>query len=137
MNHNLRKPVVDILIPLLSANKQTTGVLRKKDCYCFEGLLCEAYRQAHPDVGCGWVLDQGTYTFYVHYRGSTGQHHYEFDNAVAPWVVRRWATGGTYPRFAREHSRFANSECKPLTSASTLNDQGWTFAKFKKELQRD
>lgn len=137
MNHNILPSVVDLLIPLLSANKQTTGVLRKKNCYCFEGLLCEAYRQANPDVGCGWVNDQGTYVFYVHYKDDHG-HHYESDDEIAPLVVRRWATGGSrHPRFEREHSRFANRECEPLTLAATLNDEGWTFAKFKNELQRD
>ena len=65
--------------------KQCRGTLSTEPkCYCFEGVVCEAYRREHRDRAY-WHRRRGSRKFCLKGKGST---------STAPFCeVRDWATG--------------------------------------------
>jgi hypothetical protein len=59
--------------------RKTVGALRKGDCYCTLGVLCDLYRKKHKRVE--WVKDTGSRDTYSLY----GLH------AMLPTQVQEWA----------------------------------------------
>lgn len=109
MNHNIKPEIAQKLCALLPTLQQCKWRLRKGDCFCFEGALCELYRR---ETG----------------RGNWCGHAFDLDGRMnstsLPPAVKAWATKDA------DTARFYGA------TASIVNDEdGWSFAAFVKELE--
>lgn len=90
--------------------RQSCGSLRKDDCYCALGVLCDLFVQDREHEGVAWLSVLGHYA--VHYE--EGQPTYSYD--FLPQPVMNWAG------LIHENPAFFVEESEDYFTVSDLND---------------
>lgn len=99
--------------------RQSRDHLRKDDCYCALGVLCDLFVQDRQQEGVAWMSVLGHYA--VHYK--EGQSIYSYD--FLPQPVMNWAG------LTRENPAFFVYESDDHFTVSDLNDdQQLSFAEI-------
>lgn len=137
IRHNLKPEVVPLVRAVLAEKpKQTKSRLadRGEDgnlCYCIEGIICEAYRRAHPDTS-RWAEDEdGDVYFFVDLPPnpayvSAPMHHDAAGRACSlPSAVSRWAHSDGLPSTV-----IISKDGSDAKYADGLNDNGTSLEEF-------
>ena len=123
--HNIKPEILPKILAILDENpEQTTGRLYAKsdsgrECFCIEGIVCEAYRREHPD-NARWDR-YGTLNL-------NGEAH----SSNTPQEVRRWA----YLQNRKDRSaislRIGSGKLFDAETGVALNDgYDWTWDDFR------
>lgn len=134
MKHNLKPDVAAKLVALLRTpefkDHQTMGYLRRGDCYCILGVICELYRR-ETGVG-GWTPEVSAHEVVLSKNVRVFCTPGNLDGAIGmlPEEVVVWATeDGRIPRV-----QFIDRSWRGFDDA---NDAGLTFEEFAKALADD
>lgn len=133
MEHNLKPEVVPKIVDLLGKLPQTKNRLSDRledgrQCFCFEGVVCEAYRREHPDTS-RWIVDPKTDELLFQVDGDHRHEKHAFAFALPP-SVSRWA----HEQLLRSSSSAFFEGEGDHRDADGLNDSGTDFPTFIKLL---
>lgn len=134
IRHNLKPEVVPKILEVLEDPTITQAYGRLADsptCLCFEGVVCEAYRRAHPDKA-EWIDVLGDGEDIRFRLKETGNSH----TCLLPIVVERWACS---PMLCEQGwaqgSAFADRYGQ-MHPADGLNDsRNWPLKRFAEALR--
>jgi hypothetical protein len=103
---------------------QAREVLRKGDAYCCLGVLCELYRQDHPE-DAKWQASSAGYEFAIDTAKDGLGDWAELPRTVAEWAGLDWTMQGGSCYVPALDQLVADSRQRSLAG---LNDSGVPFA---------